>query len=341
MRRIADLWKVVRGTRCGARVVKVALRTSHLAPIALLSWGATSAPAQQAVRVQAGVSISKDTVTVGEPFEVRIRVRAPADARITFPENPDTNGAVQARDPRAIVTADSVQSLDQTATYRLAAWDVGAQPVRIGNVTVATPTATGENERPVTLASVQVFVRSVLPADSAQRIPKPARALWEIPAFPWWILAAVLAAIAIGLAIWWWLKRRRRPRPAIPVDPYLRAQKEFARLDAMGLVDAGERTRFVALVVEVLRDYLAARYPDASLALTSREAVAVMRKHPHVSSEQLSRVLHEADLAKFAAFALSEERARGLARDARAIVEREHKAAIAAQEAAAQSQAAA
>ena len=316
--------------------------TFCLVPLALvLPVPAAVAAQQPAVRVQAGVSISKDTVTVGEPFEVRIRVRAPADARITFPENPDTSGTVQARDPRTIVTADSIQSLDQTATYRLAAWDVGMQPVRIGNVTVATPTATGENERPVTLASVQVFVRTVLPADSAQRIPKPARALWEIPAFPWWILAAVLAAIAIGLGIWWWLRRRRRPKPKIAVDPYVRAQKEFTRLEAMGLIDAGERTRFVALVVEVLRDYLAARYPEASLALTSREAVAVMRRHPYVSTEQLSRLLHEADLAKFAAFALSEDRARSLARDARTIVDREHQAALAARAAAAESKAAA
>ena len=116
-----------------------------------------------------------------------------------------------------------------------------------------------------------------------------------------------------------------------PVDPYLRARKEFSRLDAMGLVDAGERTRFVALVVEVLRDYMAARYPDAALSLTSRELVAVVRRHPHVPAEQLSRVLHEADLAKFAAFALSEERARGLARDARSIVEQEHEAMKAAE----------
>ena len=314
---------------------------ARLAPIALLACGVMHAGAQQPVRVQAGVSISKDTVTVGEPFEVRIRVRAPADARITFPENPDSTATVQARDPRNIVTADSVQSLDQTATYRLAAWDVGMQPVRIGNVTVAIEGATGVDERPVNLASVQVFVRSVLPADSAQRVPKPARALWEIPAFPWWILAAVLAAIAIGLLLWWWLKRRKRPKPVIPVDPYVRAQKEFARLEAMGLIDAGERTRFVALVVEVLRDYLAARFPDASLALTSREVVAAVRRQPYVSSEQLSRVLHEADLATFAAFALTEERARALARDARTIVEREHKAAQAALAAAADNKAAA
>ncbi|MGH7638629.1 MAG: hypothetical protein ACREOK_13360, partial [Gemmatimonadaceae bacterium] len=142
--------------------------------ILLLLFPAALTAQQAQARVQAGVSISKDTVTVGEPFEVRIRVRAPADARIAFPDNPDTSGAVQARDPRVIVTVDSLQSLDQTATYRLAAWDIGAQPVRIGNVTVASQTATNDDERRVNLATVQVFVRSVLPADSALRVPKPA-----------------------------------------------------------------------------------------------------------------------------------------------------------------------
>jgi hypothetical protein len=288
--------------------------------------------AQESARttISTGVTMSKDTVTVGERFEVRVRVRAPADAQINFPDNPDTTGTVQARDPRTIVTTDSTAWLDQTATYHLAAWDVGTQPIRIGNVTVVSSLADSPGNRPVTLATVQVFVRSVLPADSALRVPKPARHLWEVPEFPWWILAAILAAIAIGLGIWWWMRRRRRPKPAIVIDPYVRAQKEFSRLEAIGLVDAGERTRFVALVVEVLRDYLAARFGDASLALTSRELVAAMRRHPTVPLEHLSRVLHEADLAKFAAFALSEDRARALARDAKGIVEREHAAAAAA-----------
>lgn len=271
------------------------------------------------------MSVSRDTVTVGEPFELRVRVRAPAGSRITFPDNPDSTGTVQARDPRTVVTTDSVDAVDQTATYRLAAWDVGLQPVRLGNVSVASESA-ATSERPVTLARTQVFVRSVLPADSALRVPKPARPLWELRAFPWWLLALLLAAIAIGLGIWWWMRRRRRPRPVVVIDPYVRAQKEFTRLEAMGLLDAGERTRYVALAIEVLRDYLAARYPGATLAHTSRELVAALRRERHVPAEQLARVLHEADLAKFAAFSLSEERARHLARDARGIVEHEHKA---------------
>ena len=302
--------------------------TRALAALALWLAVHPLAAQQQPARnaISAGVTMSKDTVTVGEPFEVRVRVRAPSDAQISFPDNPDTSGTVQARDPRVVITTDSVDFIDQTAIYRLAAWDVGTQPVRIGNITVTSSLANNRGNRPIDVASVQVFVRSVLPADSALRVPKPARPIWETKAFPWWILAVIAAIIALGLLIWWWLRRRRRPKPAIVIDPYVRAQKEFTRLEKMGLVDAGERTRFVALVVEVLRDYVAARFPDGSLALTSRELVAVTRRHPTVPLEQLSRVLHEADLAKFAAFALTEDRARALARDARKIVEHEHAA---------------
>ena len=275
--------------------------------------------------IQYGVTKSKDTVTVGEPFEVRVRVRAPAGSRITFPENPDSAGTVQALDPRTITVADTVQSLDLTAVYRLAAWDVGDQPIVIGNVRVATDQATG-GDRPIDLASLGVFVRSVLPADSSLHVPKPARPIWEERAFPWWLVALILALIGIGLLAWWWWRRSRRPAPPVVVDPYDRARRELNRIEAMGLVDAGESTRFAALVVEVMRDYFAARYDDAKLALTSREVIAILRRKPAVPIEQLTRVLHEADLAKFANWALTEERARSLARDARAIVEYEHKA---------------
>jgi hypothetical protein len=140
------------------------------------------------------------------------------------------------------------------------------------------------------------------------------------------LVALIAAALLIALGIWWWLRRRRRPPAPVVIDPWARAQREFTRIEAMGLIEASERTRFVALVVEVLRDYLGARYPDASLALTSRELVVLLRRQPHVPVERLSRVLHEADLAKFAAWTLSEERARSLGREAREIVAHEHKA---------------
>jgi len=272
--------------------------------------------------VRYGVTKSKDTVTVGEAFEIRVRVRVPADAEVHFPENPDSAGTVQGRDPRTIEVSDTVQSLDLTAVYHVAAWDIGRQPVRLDDVIVTWKGA----DKHVPIEPLQVFVKSVLPADSTLRVPKPARPLFETRPFPWRIVALVAAALAIALGVWWWIRRRRRPKPPVIIDPYARANREFNRIEAMGLVDAGERTRFVALVVEVLRDYLAARHPHATLALTSRELLAVMRKHPTVPIEQLARVLHEADLAKFAGWTFIDHQARDLAKAARAIVEHEHRA---------------
>lgn len=269
-----------------------------------------------------GIVKSKDTVTVGEPFEIRVRVRAPSDAEIRFPDNPDTSGTVQGRDPRTIEVSDTVQFLDLTAIYHVAAWDVGRQPVRLDDAVVTW----GGSEKRVPLDSIEVFVRSILPADSTLRVPKPPRPIFEAKPFPWWLLALLAAAVAIGLGIWWWMRRRGRPPAPVIVDPYQRALRELTRIEGMGLVAAGERTRYAALVVEVLRDYLAARFADASLALTSRELVSILRKHPTVSLDLISRVLHEADLAKFAAFSLPEDRARNLARDARKIIEQEHQA---------------
>jgi hypothetical protein len=79
-------------------------------------------------------------------------------------------------------------------------------------------------------------------------------------------------------------------------------------------------------MIEVLRDYLAARYAEASLSHTSTELQRSVGGLPFVPHERLTRVLTEADLIKFARRPVSSERARDLGREARAIVTLEHKA---------------
>lgn len=288
----------------------------------------TSAPAARAqgaaaFDVQAGAVVAPDTVRVGDPFYVRVRVRAPAGSRIEFPEAPDTAGTVQALDPVAISTgADSATLLDQTATYRVAAWDVGRQPITLGEIVVRR----GADERRVPVGALSVFVRSVLPADSALRVPKPARPPLPYARPLWWPWALLAAAIALLLLGWWWLRRRRRPVVVVAVDPYERAKHEFARIDALHLVEAGERGRYVALMVEVLRTYLAARYPQTSLALTTRELLIALRGERAVPRDLVQQLLDEADLVKFARRPLSTDHARDLGRQARRIVDEERAA---------------
>jgi len=288
-----------------------------------LAQGAGQGRGQAPFAVKAGVTIAPDTVRIGDPFRVTIGVRAPRGATIEFAKAMDSTASVQSLDPVAVRTSADTTATEQYADYRVAAWDVGSQPIRIADVVVRFDGA----ERRVPIGGTAVFVRSVLPADSAQRIPKPPRALFESTQFPWWLWALVAAAIvATGLLLWWWIRRRRRPAPPVIVDPFVRAESEFQRIEALALLEAGERGRYVTLMVEVLRDYLAARYAEAALSLTSTELHRSLASLPFVPQERLTRLLTEADLIKFARRPVSSEHARELGRDAKSIVTLEHQA---------------
>ncbi len=306
-------------------LVARALAAAGMFAAGILAIGVRAA-AQQ-IPLKAGVTVAPDTVRIGDPFRFTIGVRAPRGATIEFPTNTDTTATVQSLDKVVVRTSADTSAVEQYADYRVAAWDVGMQPIRLPDVLVHLAGAT----RRVPIAD-SVFVRSVLPADSAQRVPKPPRPLIETRFIPWWVWALIAAAVAIvGLLLWWWIRRRRRPKPPIIIDPFAVAESEFTRIEGLGLLDAGERARHVTLMVEVLRDYLAARYVYAALSLTSTELSRSLRGLPQVPQDRLTRLLTEADLIKFARRAVSTERARELGREARAIVADEHRASQSAQ----------
>lgn len=274
------------------------------------------------ISVQAAVGIEPDTVRIGDPFVVQIGIRAPTGATITFPPPPDSTSAVQGLDPVRVETRPDSGGLVQWGYYRVAAWNIGEQSIPLGDVVVTF----GGRTRRVAITGRKVFVATVLPADSAQRVPKPARPIYEFSTTPWWLWLALAVAALLVILLWWWWRSRKRRRLAVPVDPFEQAEREFARVEALGLVEAGERGRYVALMVEVLRDYLAARYATAPLSLTSTELLGALRGERTVPNDLLMRVLNEADLVKFAQRPVTADRARELGREARAIVTSEHAA---------------
>jgi hypothetical protein len=292
---------------------------------------ATNAHAQAAAgRAQYGMALSADTVTIGDVFRLSVRVRAPEGSTIEFPSGPDSTAKVQAVDSLAIVRGNVPGYVEETGTWRLAAWDVGQQPVTMPDIVVHLP----QRDEVIPLRAVAVFVRSVLPEDSTKRVPKPARALFEAPApplWPWYLLAAAIAA----LIAWWLWRRRRRGALGDPgEDAFARAEREFARVESLRLVAAGEPGRHAALMVEVLRDYLARRFGPFPLALTSTELLAATSHEPLVPRDRLAPLLAEVDLVKFARRPVTGERATQLGGEARAIVARVEESVVAARRAA-------
>ena len=299
---------------------------------------AAGAPDASTPRVQMGVLVRPDTVTVGEHFQVLVRVRAPRGSEISFPPGPDSGLSIEAVDPRAVRLSADTTVTEQTAAYTLVAWDTGSQVSRLGDLVVTSDGA----DRRVAITGDTVRVRSVLPADSALRVPKPARGILEASR-PWWhwLLAAIAALALIGLLVWWWRRKRPRRPSGSGEDAYETAVREFERIASLGLLEAGEPGRFVALNTDAARDYLAARLgDDAQRSLTSTELLASVAKRAEVDLRRLAPLLAESDLIKFARRHVSASRARELGSEARVVVDDVETAVKAEEERAAQAAAA-
>ena len=253
---------------------------------------------------------------IGQPFNLFVKIAAPMGVRFEFPAGPDTTTQNGVR-PIELRGEKIVSMLGDTAValYHLVAWDIGTQPLRFPDVRV---TFEGQERRP-TLGGASVFVKSVLPADTSLRIPKPARPLIVLPVINWllWLglLAAAIAAVfcsggrggAGGTG---------PNRPSIPT----RAQQEFARIEARHLLEDGQLAEYFAAMVDVAREYLAARVPGVRRSDTTSELLRAMK--PGSGAEMdLPRLLEQADLVKFARADVSIEEAREAGLALRAVVD--------------------
>ncbi|HVF38428.1 MAG TPA: hypothetical protein VM939_00920 [Gemmatimonadaceae bacterium] len=283
---------------------------------------ASPAPASP-IAVQLGVRVSTDTVTVGQRFIAVIRVRVPRGATIRFPFEIDsgqadtgaTSLATQVIGRPAVANLPDATGVTRSAAYRLAAWDTGPQSLSLPDIVVRSGTDSGF----VSLASYRVFVRSVLPADTALHVPKPPRARFVITPFNWIPLILLLAAVALA-AILWWIWRWYRRRAALPLDPFVAAKREFDRIEAMRLAETGEPERHAAHMADVMRRYLAARVPSIEISHTSSEIMGAAGRI-HTVAPGLGELLWQTDLIKFAQRGIAPGDALQLGTSARGIVD--------------------
>ena len=277
---------------------------------------ASPAAAQQGP-IQRGVVVQPESVTVGDPFRVVIRVRAPLGAEIEFPTTPDTAEKVEPLDPVLVTEGTDSTAVERTATYRLAAWDIGRRMLRFPDIRIRE----GNRVRRVEVGrNLAVEVESVLPADTTLHVPKPARAVFDFgPPWWWWLLVA-LAAAAVLTLLWWWWHRRRRAMPARR-NRYDEAMAEFERIDALGLIGAGELGHYASLHADVVRTYLSRVLPPVRQSLTTSELLHSLRGEDRVPAPRLQRLLHDVDLVKFAALLIPAVKAKEIGTEARALVD--------------------
>ena len=241
--------------------------------------------------VQMGYRVSPDTVLIGQPFNLFVKVHAPKGVRFEFPAGPDTatqNGIrpIELRGEKLVsMLADTAVAL-----YHLVAWDVGAQPLRFPDVRV---TFEGQERRPH--ARRRIGVREIGPACGYHAPGAEAGATADRSA------GLQLAALARRCS------RRRSPpcssggRGAVTgTGPRRRSIPTRARSrNSRGSSSSGFSRRAATAsttphMVDVVREYLAARVPGVRRSDTSSELLRTMQPRDGVEGE-LPRLLERAD----------------------------------------------
>ncbi len=278
--------------------------------------------------VQMGTLVRPETVTVGQHFAAVVHVRAPRGSMIEAPPAPDSMGAVAAAAAPGRRDVTGADYVDATLTYVLAAWDVGAQQLGLGDVLVRT----SAGERRIPLSTLRVFVRSVLPADTTLRKPKPAR-----PGIPEpfalshrWLVWALIA-LAVLLLVWLlWLAWRRRRGRQTTEDQLVWAEREFRRVEAMHLLEHGRTEQHAVLMAEVLRGYLVRQFARVHRSATTHELVNPLRGESAIPADRVLSLFERVDLLKFAGALVSSIDADAIGAESRAlalqIAERYHAA---------------
>lgn len=279
--------------------------------LALAAVGVADAARAQ----EAQVMVRPPRARVGDPVVLVATVRAPAGARIEFPPVVNAAESVEALDPRVVRTHREGALEVAEATWRLVAWDTGQQALPLGDAVVTVGSAVTR----LPLATQVVAVETVLPRDTARRDPRPARDVVDTGR-PWydvilpWLVPLVVLALAWG--IW---RRNRRERPPAPTEAR-DAEAAFARLEAARLGGVGEPGREVAIATEIVRDFLAARYDGADVALTTAEVTRWVAPGDGAVRAAVADLLAWADLVKYARRPVNADEAAAFVARARSVV---------------------
>jgi len=266
-----------------------------LAAICLIVQATAGDPA--AIQVQAAVS--HDSVRIGEPITLTITVSGPiGEADVAFPALPDS-GAITALGPPSL----AAERGRHTARYELAAWRVGDLMLPAADVRVVTEAA----ELRIPLPGVAVHVNSVLPAEAELDT-----LAWKPPSDvlgPNWSTAEKLAALGLALllavATFLFLRRRGEVQPVpLPAAKSARALalEALDRLEASGMIEAGELKGLFSGLSHILREFLAHTDEAWSRDLTTGELMALvwMDGVGEAQVRSLGGLLDRADWVKFA-----------------------------------------
>ncbi len=273
----------------------------------------------QAVCQDIQISVSSDSVGVGERFFATVSVQAEAGYKVVFHdlrEGPMSIGDVEFIKLIEIVEASDISRMrTDSATYEVAVF--GIDSAFVGGIAVGIITPYSDTLI-ASAPSVLIGIRSVVPEDASSL-----HGLAPLATFPpvlWpWIVGGLVLLVACAIAFYYWRRQRARPLTAVNIEPtanpYDEALSRLRRLaDTQPESEEEVRAYYIELS-DTLRSYLEYTISVPALERTSAELISTLERLAAVSVDMLPdetigsirRTLDVSDLAKFANYVPGQE----------------------------------
>ena len=261
--------------------------------------GIQTVPTDATVEFLTGVD--RDTITIGDPFVLRLRVHREADDKAKISYGKEFPQPFEIRHAGGVETEQLENGrVRETQDIVLVIYQVGA--FRVPPVSAHFVNAEGDSGK-ITSQPIDVLVQSVKPAGTTDiRDVKPPMVLVaQIPLW-FWLTVGGLVLLLAGL-VWYVYRRRRRPRSELPLPP-VNWIEELNRVGQLGLIERENYRQYYSFLSAVLRRCLEAKTPVHAVERTTFEIGRDLRVHAF--DDQLVMAiedfLNEADRVKFAKF---------------------------------------
>ena len=258
--------------------------------------------------------VEPDSVFIGDRFDYVIEIDKDLVQTTHFPTFSAKDGMVELVEELPVDTLKrDGRRLRIAKRYRLAAFQEGLINMGAAGVVYAdkniVDTLYAADSVYLKVATFQIdsTSQSIFDLKPQQNLPFKVA---EIKSYLLWGLLALVVLVALMVALDRYLKARGRRlgdlfKPAPPQPPHVIAIAALEALHHQKLWQNNKHKLYYSLLTEILRTYIAGRWGVSAMEMTSDEIIAAMRsvELPDKARMDLTAILRDADLVKFAKFA--------------------------------------
>ena len=258
--------------------------------------------------------VEPDSVFIGDRFDYVIEIDKDLVQTTHFPTFSAKDGMVELVEELPVDTLKrDGRRLRIAKRYRLAAFQEGLINMGAAGVVYAdkniVDTLYAADSVYLKVATFQIdsTSQSIFDLKPQQNLPFKVA---EIKSYLLWGLLALVVLVALMVALDRYLKARGRRlgdlfKPAPPQPPHVIAIAALEALHHQKLWQNNKHKLYYSLLTEILRTYIDGRWGVSAMEMTSDEIIAAMRsvELPDKARMDLTAILRDADLVKFAKFA--------------------------------------